>query len=629
MLLAALAALPGTTTAVQATEPAGIAIGDYEGPVVDLLETHCWDCHNPDDPRGSIDLESYHRLADARPQLKLWSSVREQIETGAMPPASRGELDEATKSTILAWIDANEDFYRSGAIVDPGRTLLRRLNRNEYRYTMRDLLGVELDVATIFPIDGSGGAGFDNVADTLFIPPLLMEKYIEATDLALDEVLASDEARQRLMPYRPGEELDAPVALERNLQQLARRAFRRPVADDEVERLLAVGRRVLDRDGGFDEAMRMAATATLLSPHFLLRIEHDPEDASQPWRIGGFELASRLSYLFWVSMPDDELLQAAAEGRLSSDEEIHQQVERMLADPRSKRLARYFGGQWLHFDKVQTHVDPDRGRFQAFNDRLQEAFYQEAYLFVDHLLRDNGSLLDLIDASYTFANAALAEFYGLEGVEGDHMRRVELNDPNRGGVLTMGAVLSVTSLPRRTSPVLRGKWVLEEILGTPPPPAPPDAGELPADDRQFGDQSLRERLAMHRDRPACFNCHARLDPYGLALENFDAIGGWREEERGLQIDPSAELPDGRAFSGPAELKQMLLEERSRFGRTVVEKLLTYALNRPLEPVDEPTIAALMKCLEDNDFRTRPLLRQLVTSYPFLHRRLDPVLPDEA
>jgi len=601
---------------------------DFDSAIVPLLEAHCYDCHNPSDARGATDLESLDSLQSARPHLKVWAKVREQVESGTMPPSSRDPLPEERRSQLLAWIAANENFYRSGAITDPGRTLVRRLSNTEYRYSIQDLLGISLDPAEGFPADGGGGEGFDNVADTLFIPPLLMEKYIEATDRALDEAFSAAPARSQLMPRRPDDKTPPAAALHHNLALLARRAFRRTPRQAELDQLLAVALNQFDHSHDFDQAMRLATSAVLLSPHFLLRLEPDQDAPSSPWPVDPFVLASRLSYLFWSSLPDDQLLDAAAAGQLADHQQIIGQVDRMLADPKAARFALHFGGQWLGFEKVLTHVDPDRQRFGAFDDSLRTAFHQEALLFIDHILRGDGSFLEVIDSKHTFANSQLASFYGIPDVQGEEMRRVTLPEGSpRGGLLTMGATLSSTSFPRRTSPVLRGTWILSEILGTPPPPPPPNVGEIPPDENSLGAQSLRDRLAQHRDKPACFNCHARLDPLGIALENFDAVGAWRERERDLPIDASAEMPSGEQIDGPAGLRNYLLSEREKFARTISEKLLAYALNRPLEPFDEPSIASLMETLFQNDFAARPTLNALVTSYPFLHRRLHPVLPD--
>ncbi len=401
---------------------------------------------------------------------------------------------------------------------------------------------------------------------------------------------------------------------------LARRAFRRPVTDDDLEVLLgfyAQGR----RQGSFDAGIQRALESILVDPEFLYRFERDPVDVAPAaaYRLTDLELASRLSFFLWASIPDDELLDVAAEGRLNDPVILEQQVQRLLADERSSVLVSSFAGQWLHLRRMRS-VAPDVNAFPTFDENLREAFVRETELFVDSQLRDDRSVVDLLTADYTFVNERLARHYGIPDVHGSRFRRVTQPDDTRRGLLGHGSILTVTSLATRTSPVVRGKWLLENILGAPPPLPPPnvpplreraDAGEL---------TSLRERLEAHRVSPVCANCHARMDPIGFAFENFDAVGRWRETDDDAPIDPSGVLPDGTAFDGLPELRDVLLSRSDEFVVTVTEKLLTYALGRGIEHHDLPAVRAIVREAKPNDYRWSSIILGVVRSMPFQMRR---------
>ena len=404
------------------------------------------------------------------------------------------------------------------------------------------------------------------------------------------------------------------------LSTLARRAFRRPVDDEDIDRLLVFYER--GRAGGsFDTGIEMALRRLLVSPEFLFRVERDPEGAAAgaSYRVNDLEMASRLSFFLWSSIPDDELLDLAERGELSDTATFGAQVERMLADPRSQALTSNFAGQWLTLRNAAA-VQPDEDIFPDFGEALRRAFRQETELLFDSVLRENRSTLDLLAADYTFVNERLARHYGIPGVRGSHFRRVGLDEAARGGLLGHGSILTVTSYANRTSPVNRGKWVLENILGTPPPPPPPNVPELATAE---GGQalSMREAMAQHRANPVCASCHQLMDPVGLSLENFDAIGRWRDRSETKQtIDASGELPDGATFDGPAELKAALLSHPDRFVTTVAEKLLIYALGRGVEYYDAPTVRAIVREAADDDYRLSTLIKGIVRSMPFQMRR---------
>src|SRR5688572_10744133 len=403
------------------------------------------------------------------------------------------------------------------------------------------------------------------------------------------------------------------------LTTLTRRAFRRPVKDADVQPLLAFyekGRAGAD----FDTGIQRALEALLVSPDFLFRIERDPVKASAgtAYPISDVELASRLSFFLWSSIPDDQLLDLAERGRLRNAVVLQQQVQRMLADQKSEALITNFAGQWLHLRNVET-ATPDPVIF-PFDEALRAAFMKETELFVGSIVRADRSLLDLLTADHTFVNERLAEHYGIPKIYGSQFRRVTVSDPNRRGLLGKGSILTVTSYPNRTSVVQRGKWILENLLGTPPPPPPADVPELQA--KKDGKAlSMRAQMEQHRANPVCASCHARMDPIGFALENYDGVGKWRDEDAGIAIDASGRLPDGTEFSGPAGLTQLMVGKyREDFVRTVTEKLMTYALGRGVEHYDTPTVRAIARQAALDNYRMSSLILSIVKSTPFQMRR---------
>ena len=427
--------------------------------------------------------------------------------------------------------------------------------------------------------------------------------------------------QRRIFVCRPGADGPEEPCARQLLTTLARRAYRRPVTAADIDPLLdlfAIGR----ADGArFEDGIEMALSGVLVSPSFLFRAPRAPEDGEpgSAYRLSDIDLASRLSFFLWSSIPDEELLELAERGRLSDPTVLNGQIARMLADPKARALVDNFGGQWLHLRNVADWM-PDPERFADFDDSLRYAFERETALFLDHLIREDRSVLELIDADYTFLNERLAGFYGIDGVDGGYFRRVSLAETERGGILTQGSVLMVTSYPTRTSPVLRGKWVLENLLGAPPPPPPPDVPALAAA-AETSAGSLREALEQHRANPACAACHARLDPLGFALENFDAVGAYRTEDDGVAVEASGALPDGTLVDGPNGLRRVLLDRRDEFVETLAASLLTYAIGRGLESYDRPAVREIRRRVEAADRRFSALVSAIVDSVPFRFRRI--------
>ncbi|HUC75984.1 MAG TPA: DUF1592 domain-containing protein [Vicinamibacterales bacterium] len=426
-------------------------------------------------------------------------------------------------------------------------------------------------------------------------------------------------SRRKIFGCRPARPAQEPACARTILKALAHRAFRRPVTNADLQPLYGFYEKAR-ATGDFENGIQAAIEAMLVSPEFLFRIEQDPRGSlpGTPHRITDVELASRLSFFLWSTMPDDELLDLAERGGLSEPSALERQVRRMLDDPRADALVSNFAGQWLQLRTIAT-LRPDPV-ILPFDEALRQAFLTETTLFVSSIFREDRSLLDLLDGDYTFLNQRLAEHYGIPRVYGSQFRRVTLTDPNRRGLLGQGSVLTVTSYPNRTSVVQRGKWILENLLGTPPPPPPPDVPELKA--APHGKPlSLREQMQEHRSNPTCAACHARMDPIGFALENYDAVGQWRTKDAGAPIDASGRLPDGTEFTGPDGLRQLLMTKyRDDFVRTATEKLLTYALGRGIEYYDGPTIRSIDRDAARDNYRMSSLILAVVKSAPFQMRR---------
>ena len=428
-------------------------------------------------------------------------------------------------------------------------------------------------------------------------------------------------SRRKIFTCRPAGSGDKEACAEQILSALARRAYRRPVTDADIQTLLSLYRQVQSSQG-FEAGIGMALRAILVSPEFLFRIERDPADVAPDtaYRISDLELASRLSFFLWSSIPDDQLLDLAEAGELKDPAVLEEQVGRMLDDSRSQALVNNFAGQWLYLRNMRL-VTPEQSVFPTFDQNLRHAFQRETELFFESMLREDRSVMDLLTADYTFVNERLARHYQIPNIYGNHFRRVTLRDEHRRGLLGQGSILTVTSYANRTSPVLRGKWLLENILGTPPPPPPPNIPAL-KDSGQDGEAlSVRERMEQHRANPACASCHEVMDPLGFALENFDGIGQWRTtSEANTPIDASGVLPDGTRFEGPVGLRELLVSRRQQFVTTVTERLLTYALGRGVENYDAPAVRKIIQEATPSDYRWSSITMGIVKSVPFQMRR---------
>ncbi|HEX4795969.1 MAG TPA: DUF1592 domain-containing protein [Humisphaera sp.] len=743
-----------------------------------FLSKYCFDCHDQT-AKGDVRLDQFqdeHALID---RLETVEQAANMVRRHAMPPKKREQPEAGQAKEVVAWLDGFVAKMDRKLPANPGRSIVRRLNRAEYNNTVRDLLGVSFRPADDFPPDDSG-YGFDNIGAALSMSPALMEKYLAAaekvartavfgvermqpervshepyfvadafsknrtvkfdydeTGLSLPSALhvtqqfpvdgkykmrtifrgsrpvgadpveiafwidgrmayqtkitpprsgemngqwaeftaqvpagehwlsvsllkmyeglpqaykgpkpssvvgsarigadawfpmyldvvgpyeqvmgPSEESLKKIFPNgRPQGTPDA-KSIREIVSNLARQAYRRPVSDEEVDELVKAIAMVQSAGDSFDEGLCIAIQKLLISPYFLYRVERAPNaDKSKPIHpIGQHELATRLSYFLWSSMPDEELSRCADEQKLREPGVLEAQVRRMLKDPKAAAIVENFGGQWLLTRALESHV-PDRAKFTEFTDYTRMSMKKETDLFFQSIISDDRSVLDFLDGNYTFLNQRLAEFYGIPGVKGQEFRKVDLAGTPRGGVLTQASVLTVSSYANRTSPVLRGKWILDNIVNSPPKPPPADVPNL--DESTLGKSvSLREQLEKHRANATCAACHSRMDPLGFALEHFDAIGQWRETDGAAAIDDSGSLPDGRSFKGAAGLREILRADPDAFTDCFADKLLTYALGRGLEPFDRPTVRQITRKSAADNYRFSSVVLGIVESAPF-------------
>ncbi len=734
----------------------------YTEQVLPLMEKYCFDCHGDGADKGGLTLDHWASDAERESDRHVWKTVLKNVDMEVMPPPKRkSQPSEAERALIAEWIESVVFRYDPDN-PDPGRVTIRRLNRQEYNNTVRDLMGVRFQPADDFPPDDTG-YGFDTVGDALSLSPLLLEKYLKAAEqvagaairtedppkpkrrYGVDElrgpgvrdgsrVLASTgevevthefereaeyvirvlagadqagpepakmalgvagkyihtfdvenrpremrvfERRVKMQPGRhairakftndffdPDErdperrdrnlhvraiEIEGPMSgvvvplpdfhrrvfgdleiteanrlptARRILREFASRAYRRKVPESEVDRLMRFVQLGYAQGGkyAFERGIQYACQAVLTSPFFLYRgeVQPDPDNPEATYRIDEYSLASRLSYFLWSSLPDDELFLHATRGTLRDN--LEAQVRRMLADPKADALTANFAGQWLQLRNMEL-VQPDRAIFQSFDNDLRRSMRRETELLFGHVMAEDLPVTELLDARYSFVDERLARHYGIDGVKGGEFRKVSLEGTPRRGVLTHGSILTLTSNPTRTSPVKRGKWILDNILGTPPPEAPPGVPQLDGNKELTG--TLRQRLEQHRDDPNCASCHALMDPLGLAYEHFDAVGAWRDKDGDEAVDPRGELVSGEKVNSHEELQAVLVgAKRGDFLRCSAEMMLTYALGRGLEFYDKPAVEGVVERMEGDGLKFSALVLGVVESVPFQYRRGD-------
>jgi mono/diheme cytochrome c family protein len=714
-----------------------------------LLKQHCGDCHWGPGSEAEFDLEGYETLDQLLEGRKKWKKVVVRVVANEMPPKDAEALSKPDRQTILAWIDHLLTSVDC-TTVNPGRITIRRLNRTEYKNTIRELVGVDYETAETFPGDDVG-YGFDNIADVLSLPPILMEKYLRAAeditsaaivdptvpafrmkvkgeeftkspgtsahdsfhilttnstigyevelpvtgkyevvvraygDQAGEEPVkmtfgangtsvgtvavtaVADEhgdypftarlkkgknrievsftndfynpeigdrnlhlvdvqltgasglvskLQKTLIPESPTDPEEQRLAARKALNQFASRAYRRRVTGEELDRLMTLYDQARV-DECFELSIQYAFQAVLVSPHFLYKIE-SPTPPGKTRFLSEFELATSLSYFLWSSMPDAELLQLASQNKLRTADVYRQQVQRMLQDPKAGELVENFVAQWLQLRHLED-VKPDPDLFPGIDEQMRRDMAQETKLTIADLIKRNASVLEILDTESSFLNERLARHYGIPGIKGERFRKVDTQEFGRVGLMTQASVLTLTSNPTRTSPVKRGKWIMENLLGEVPPP--PDPAAMQLEDQAELKGTLRQRMEQHRANPSCAACHKVMDQLGFALENYDAVGRWRDVDEAITIDASGELPDGTVFAGARELQQtMKAKMRDHFVRCITEKMLIYSLGRGLEYFDECSVDKIIKQIEPGNFRFSDLIVAVATSDPFLKRQ---------
>ncbi|MDB4634377.1 DUF1592 domain-containing protein [Rubripirellula sp.] len=612
---------------VDATTLAAAASWNYAQHIQPLLQRHCHECHSDESSSGDLNLLS---LAEKKPWVinrSDWKHISQQVRMRTMPPADAEPMSDADRLVIAGFLQLKIDNFDYETVRQPGYEPARRLTHEEYNHTIRDLFGIDLRPADRFPRDLTASSGFANSANSLFLQPIILERYLGTAEQVIQTAMPdhtataeSQKARELLLGSRSAAEAIA---------SFARRAFRRPPGEKELTSLLRYYNELTGQQAASVrgeavsyKALGQVFEVILVSPSFLFRNETDQgKQIGQAFQITDHELASRLSYFLWASMPDDQLSRAADAGTLSNPQVLADEVNRMLADPKAKTLGELFASQWLGFGALPyAPRDPIDNPWAT--DSLVAAMQQESALFFSSLVAENQPIERLIDAKYTFVNEELARHYEMDGVRGPEMRRVSLESSPRSGILGQGSILAITSFPNRTSPVVRGNWILTELLGTPPPPPPPNVSQFDDEVAEKRNLTQRQKLELHRNNPNCYACHSQIDPLGFALEQYDWFGRFKESRRGREPDTRGALTGGIEFRGLLGLQNALVNKRrDQLVEQVTRKMLTYALGRQLAYFDESAIKRIIQQVEDDDRRLQTLVHAIVTSDTFQMKQL--------
>jgi hypothetical protein len=600
-----------------------MAQGDYSPDKgKQFLTAYCSTCHSGKTPPGNLRVDTLSQDDSFRTNASTWIRVISRVHNSEMPPRGARTPDVNDREAFVNWAQESLTSEVCANGISPGKFPARRLSRSQYSATVRDLLNVHIDAGNALPADGAGGEGFDNAAETLFISPIHAEKYLDAAKQSLTAAAKDPRSRAKFLIAKPGPDVSPLAAARTILLDFLPRAFRRPPDEEDINLYLNLFRDTFKKKKSFDEAILFTLRAVLISPEFLFRTE--PLNRGAEMRlVDSYSLASRLSYFLWNSTPDSLLMALAATGKLNDPEILRGQVARMLRNDKSFDFEQSFVEQWLGTRDLGKSIQPDLQLYPEWKDaELQGDIRYQPILFFKEILADDLSLLNLLDSKFTISTRKLQKIYGLDVKEthSSQPQRIELPEgSDRGGLLGMSAILAVSSHPQRTSPVLRGKWLLGSILGTPPPPPPPNVPPL-EDGAVAETHTVRERLAQHRKNPVCATCHTRIDPLGFALENYDVMGRWRDEEAGKPIDAKAELPDGTGFDGPRQLKRVLLQRKDIFVKNLVSKLLGYALGRGLSLTDMCTVDEIVTQVKQSNYSSHALINAIVLSIPFRYQQ---------
>ena len=591
----------------------------FKGKVEPFVNKYCVKCHGSRAKAG-INLQSALKNPNGESAALHWKKAAANVKVHDMPPDDASKIPSGEeRRQFIEWVGKIKYL----APRDPGPFVIRRLTKTEYANTLRDLYGVNESIADSLP-EEVVGEGFLNS-----VSPLQSELFLGIANQVVEQVMAPEgqvpaAVQKRLFGEPPTQGSDLRKEARKVARSLARDAYRRPPSDAELDVLVDVYDLARDNELNHSAALGLMLKAVLVSPQFLfITPAGEPESKEKIVLLDDHRLASRLSYFLWSAPPDAELAALADQGKLHKPDVLKTQVERLLKDARSRALFDGFGAQWLRVNELDGQVF-DLKTFPQMTPVLRAAMMEEARLFFESIVRENQSVTRFVDSDYTFLNEPLAKVYGLEqSVRGPKMRRVKLENPNRGGILGMPAVLAATSFPNRTSPVRRGVWVLEQVLGDRVPPPPPDIPELEEQDhKEVEGLTLRQRTELHQSEANCRNCHKVLDPIGFGLENFDAIGRWREKnDEGLAIDSGGKLSNGKGFSSPAELKGLLARREADLARNLTKRLMAYALGRQLEGYDQIVVDRLLAKVAKDKYRVRSIIVEVITSYLFTHRRI--------
>ena len=590
-----------------------------------FLKTYCEKCHAGATAVGGFRLERVADRASLEGQAAKWQASVRRVRNGEMPPRGSPAPVFEERELFSTWADEELRKQACAAGVVPGPNPARRLNRDEYAATIRDLLDIHLDLGGMFPADGAGGEGFDNAAETLFLSPLHSEKYLEVAKFVMDFAAKEHKSRAKVLVAKPGPGLTETQAAGKILESFLPRAFRRPVSAAEMAPYAALYAAARKQGQAFEPAVFFTLRAALVSPLFLFRAEA-PSPSDTPRRVDSYALASRLSYFLWGSMPDELLMDVAATGKLHEPAVMREMVRRMLRNDRALGFAQRFVEQWLRTRELATDKAPDATLYPAYanDEELRGDIRFQPILFFREMLVRDLPLDHFLDSPHTIATSNLSKHYATEFP----INRAASKQPQwvevpagsqRGGLLGMGAVLAVSSYPYRTSPVLRGAWILDSILGTPPPPPPPNVPAL-EEERAGTGKTMRERLTQHRANAVCASCHSKIDALGFALENYDVLGRFRREESGQPIDASGELADGTKLEGIGGLKAALLERKDVFVRNLASRMLGYALGRGLGLRDSCTVDDIVRQVKAQNYRTQALIEAIVMSVPFQYQQ---------
>jgi hypothetical protein len=586
-----------------------------------FLKTYCHACHQGSKPSGGFNVAKLNTMQTLLDDPRRWGRMLTRVREHQMPPMKAPAPSLNAREAFSNFVDTTMKTAACADGIAPRAPLLRRLNRAEYSQTIRDLLNIPISAGHALPADGAGGEGFDNAAETLFLSPIHAEKYLDAASEAMHYGVKDPRSRVKFLIADPSAAVTHEEAARKVLGEFLPKAFRRPLREGELERYITLYRTSYERHKSYEPAILQALQGVLLSPNFLFKLE-DANPDPKPRLVEDYALASRLSYFLWGSMPDQALFDLAAKGKLREPEVLAEQTVRMLKDAKALEFAEQFVEQWLGTRELGRDIKPDTKLFPTYADpEVSSGMRYEPILFFQEILKENLPLDNLIDSKWTVVSNKLLRHYGFKITQPIRQQPIRIDlppDSHRGGLLGMGAILAVSSYSNRTSPVLRGKWILEALLGTPPPPPPPGVPPL-ENAKAETPQTLRERLEMHRANPTCAGCHNRIDPLGFGLENYDVVGKWRTEDAGKPVDTAGVLPDGTKFNGPDELKAILMQRKDEFMRNLASKVLGYALGRGLTLEDYCAVDRIVANAKTENYKAHRFILEVVRSVPFRYQ----------